>query len=129
MKFNTNIATKSSSPDKIQIKPREFRLTPLKSQIIEITLRMSKDFGVRSGVKVPIKEFIFIKSENFDQKLNVFINPEKFASLPEKYLNDSCSNYNSQNNDQAITNQEFEDLIETHSNYQPHLQSATKNDD
>ena len=87
-------------------------MAPQKSQIVDITLRMNKPFAEKNGVKVPIKEFLFIKSENFDQKLRLTINPEKPGALPGKYFTNSSCDYDNEDSQQIITNEEFEDLIE-----------------
>ena len=91
LKFFLNVSLKWSSSDKIDIKPREFRLGSQKSQIIDISWRISKPFGEKSGIKIPIREFVFIKTDNFDQKVIVTIQPEKVGTLPQKYFsNSSC---------------------------------------
>lgn len=107
LKFLVPFKIKCSCKEKIDIKPREIRISPQKSQNIEITLKMGKPFALKAGVKVPIKEFIFIKSENFDHKIKLFINPDNCLPLPIKYLTtSSCEN----EEDNKID--EFETLLE-----------------
>ena len=110
LKFFLNISLKWTSSDKIDIKPREFRLGSQKTQTIDIIWRISKPFGEKSGIKMPIREFIFIKSDNFDQKINLVIQPEKVGAIPQKYFsNSSCED--DQEVHQEIDNEEFESII------------------
>jgi len=60
MKLLTPVEIKSTSEDKISINPREIKLSHLQKQRIIVELRMHKPFAEKNGVKVPIKESIFI---------------------------------------------------------------------
>jgi hypothetical protein len=112
LKFLISISIKCSWSDKLQISPREFKLGSQKSQTVSISLKMNKPFGEKGGKKVPIKEWLFIKSDHFDQKVRILINPENWYQLAEKYLSNlSQSNENSvvQN---EISNEDFENMLE-----------------
>ena len=110
MKLLTPVEIKSTSEDKISINPREIKLSHLQKQRIIVELRMHKPFAEKNGVKVPIKESIFIKSDNFNQTLRVFINPETSSALPGKYLSNSSQDVN--NSEKFNENEEFENLLE-----------------
>ena len=53
----------------------ELKVDAGKSQQMEVILRLHKPFGHKMGNKIPIKEFIFVKTDNFDQKIDVLILP------------------------------------------------------
>lgn len=75
---------------------------------------MGKPFSEKAGFKIPIKEFIFIKSDNFDQTVSVFIQPGSAKSIPSKYF--TSSSYDYQNDQNTISNEEFEELLEQEEN-------------
>lgn len=111
LKILVNVSIKTSATDKLDVKPRELKLDSQKAVSVEVTLRLSKPFGERFGTKIPIKEFIFVKTENFDQKIDVLILPYNAKPLPSKYLSNSSLEDKAEPQENMISNEEFETLI------------------
>jgi len=89
---------------------------------------MNKPFGEKAGKKIPIKECIFVKSDNFDQKIKVFINPDDTPYLPEKYLSSSSCSQDGYQQNQQISNKDFESMIEE-KNIEDHETNEIRIDD